>query len=52
VTLTGTSEAGSNVSIYEGQTLIGSATAGSDGDGPRRRQRLPCLWRRRRRSGW
>jgi nucleoid-associated protein YgaU len=31
VTLTGTSEAGSIVSIYEGYTLVGTATAGSDG---------------------
>lgn len=31
VTLAGTSEAGSAVSVYEGWTLVGIATAGSDG---------------------
>ena len=31
VTLTGTSEAGSDVAVYEGFTMVGSATTGSDG---------------------
>ena len=31
VTLTGTSEPGSSIAVYEGYTMVGSATAGSDG---------------------
>jgi hypothetical protein len=31
VTLTGTSEPGSSITVYEGRTMVGSATAGSDG---------------------